>query len=51
MNEDAVHEQTVDEPAMHGQRVRLMVSWLVVTALLVYGVVQTMITAAKLFTN
>ncbi|WP_456238054.1 MFS transporter small subunit [Micromonospora auratinigra] len=28
-----------------------MVSWLVVSALLVYGVVQTLITAAKLFTG
>nr|WP_197676058.1 hypothetical protein [Micromonospora auratinigra] len=33
------------------QRVRLVVSWLVVSALLVYGVVQTLITAAKLFTG
>ena len=34
-----------------GQRVRLVVSWLVVSALLGYGVVQTLITAAKLFTH
>lgn len=29
--------------------VRLVVSWLLVTALLGYGIVQTAITAAKLF--
>ncbi|MDO3685759.1 hypothetical protein [Micromonospora sp. C28ISP2-4] len=34
-----------------GQRARLVVSWLVVSALLGYGVVQTVITAAKLFTQ
>ncbi|MGC4889819.1 MFS transporter small subunit [Micromonospora sp. DT227] len=34
-----------------GQQVRLVVSWLVVAALLGYGVVQTLITAAKLFTQ
>ncbi|MFI2651541.1 MULTISPECIES: hypothetical protein [Micromonospora] len=34
-----------------GQRVRLVVSWVVVAALLGYGVVQTLITAAKLFTH
>ncbi|MET7835597.1 MULTISPECIES: MFS transporter small subunit [Micromonospora] len=34
-----------------GQRVRLVVSWLVVSVLLGYGVVQTLITAAKLFTQ
>jgi hypothetical protein len=31
------------------QSVRLIVSWLLVTILLGYGVVQTLITAAKLF--
>ncbi|MDZ5443693.1 MULTISPECIES: hypothetical protein [Micromonospora] len=35
----------------HGQRVRLWISWLVVSVLLGYGVVQTVITAAKLFTS
>ncbi|MGR6319609.1 hypothetical protein Q2K19_27860 [Micromonospora soli] len=34
-----------------GQQVRLVVSWLVVSALLGYGVVQTLITAMKLFTH
>jgi hypothetical protein len=34
-----------------GQRVRLVVSWLVVSALLAYGVAQTVLTAAKLFTG
>ncbi|MEU7762190.1 MULTISPECIES: MFS transporter small subunit [Micromonospora] len=34
-----------------GQQVRLVVSWLVVSVLLGYGVVQTLITAAKLFTQ
>ncbi|MCW3841232.1 hypothetical protein ONA70_14100 [Micromonospora yasonensis] len=37
--------------AGHGQRVRLVVSWVVVSVLLGYGVVQTVITAAKLFTH
>ncbi|MGC5022299.1 MFS transporter small subunit [Micromonospora sp. DT47] len=35
----------------HGQTARLWISWLVVSALLGYGVVQTLITAAKLFIN
>ncbi|MEU5723455.1 MULTISPECIES: hypothetical protein [unclassified Micromonospora] len=34
-----------------GQQARLVVSWLVVSVLLGYGVVQTVITAAKLFTS
>ncbi|SHN46168.1 MFS transporter small subunit [Cryptosporangium aurantiacum] len=34
---------------MNGQTVRLVISWLLVTVLLGYGVVQTLITAAKLF--
>ncbi|MCW3818251.1 hypothetical protein ONA91_27750 [Micromonospora sp. DR5-3] len=34
-----------------GQQVRLVVSWLVVSVLLGYGVAQTVITAAKLFTS
>ncbi|WP_255610129.1 hypothetical protein [Micromonospora sp. PLK6-60] len=34
-----------------GQQARLVVSWLVVSVLLGYGVVQTLITAAKLFTH
>ncbi|WP_414672958.1 MFS transporter small subunit [Kribbella sp.] len=33
------------------QTPRLVVSWLLVAALLGYGIVQTLITAAKLFTN
>ena len=36
---------------MSDQRVRLVVSWLLVAILLGYGVVQTVITAAKLFTG
>jgi hypothetical protein len=32
------------------QSVRLVVSWLLVTILLGYGVIQTLVTAAKLFT-
>jgi hypothetical protein len=32
------------------QSVRLVVSWLLVTVLLGYGVIQTIMTAAKLFT-
>ena len=31
------------------QRIRLVISWLLVTLLLGYGVVKTLITAAKLF--
>ena len=34
---------------MNDQSVRLIVSWLLVAVLLGYGVVQTAITAAKLF--
>ncbi|MFC3502940.1 hypothetical protein ACFOOK_18420 [Micromonospora krabiensis] len=34
-----------------GQRARLWISWLVVSLLLGYGVLQTLITAAKLFTS
>jgi hypothetical protein len=34
---------------MTGVSVRLVVSWLLVTLLLGYGIVQTAITAAKLF--
>jgi hypothetical protein len=33
------------------QKVRLVVSWLLVAVLLGYGVIQTVITAAKLFTS
>jgi hypothetical protein len=33
------------------QQTRLWVSWLLVAALLGYGVTQTIITAAKLFTS
>ena len=34
---------------MSAQSIRLLVSWLLVAALLGYGIVQTVITAAKLF--
>jgi len=34
---------------MNAQSVRLLVSWLLVAMLLGYGIVQTLITAAKLF--
>ena len=34
---------------MNAQSIRLLVSWLLVAALLGYGIVQTVITAAKLF--
>jgi hypothetical protein len=34
-----------------GQQVRVVVSWLIVLVLLGYGVVETLITAAKLFTE
>ncbi|MFI5841486.1 hypothetical protein ACIA8K_17450 [Catenuloplanes sp. NPDC051500] len=34
-----------------GQGLRLIVSWVLVAALLGYGVIQTGITAAKLFTH
>jgi hypothetical protein len=33
----------------NGMSIRLVVSWLLVAALLGYGIVQTVITAAKLF--
>ncbi|MGI5215232.1 MFS transporter small subunit [Plantactinospora sp. CA-290183] len=35
----------------HGQSGRLWISWLLVAVLLGYGVVQTVITAARLFTS
>ncbi|WP_255541124.1 MULTISPECIES: MFS transporter small subunit [unclassified Micromonospora] len=41
----------MSEGGQHGQRIRLWISWLVVSALLGYGVAQTVITAAKLFTS
>ncbi|MET7471941.1 hypothetical protein ACFYON_23955 [Micromonospora sp. NPDC005686] len=41
----------MNERSGGGQQVRLVVSWLVVSVLLGYGVVQTVITAAKLFTQ
>ncbi|WP_431874700.1 MFS transporter small subunit [Micromonospora marina] len=41
----------MNERSGGGQQIRLVVSWLVVSALLGYGVVQTLITAAKLFTQ
>ena len=34
---------------MNTQSIRLVVSWLLVAVLLGYGIVQTVITAAKLF--
>jgi hypothetical protein len=34
---------------MNGVSVRLLVSWLLVAILLGYGIVETVITAAKLF--
>jgi hypothetical protein len=34
-----------------GQSARLVVSWLLVAVLLGYGIIQTAITAAKLFTS
>ena len=34
---------------MNAQSLRLLVSWLLVAVLLGYGIVQTLITAAKLF--
>jgi hypothetical protein len=33
------------------QTPRLLISWLLVAVLLGYGIVETLITAAKLFTN
>ncbi|WP_328347016.1 MFS transporter small subunit [Micromonospora sp. NBC_00421] len=41
----------MNERSPRGQRARLWVSWSVVSALLGYGVVQTVLTAAKLFTG
>ena len=41
----------MNDGSQHGQRARLWISWLVVSVLLGYGVVQTAITAAKLFTS
>ncbi|WKU06348.1 hypothetical protein [Micromonospora sp. HUAS LYJ1] len=41
----------MSEVGPRGQRVRLWVSWSVVSVLLGYGVVQTVLTAAKLFTG
>lgn len=41
----------MNEDHRYGQQVRLWISWLVVSVLLGYGVVQTAITAAKLFTS
>ena len=38
-------------PDEKDQTVRLVVSWLLVAVLLGYGVIQTLITAAKLFTS
>ncbi|WP_328996601.1 hypothetical protein OG394_18315 [Kribbella sp. NBC_01245] len=34
-----------------GQTARLVISWALVAVLLGYGIVQTLITAAKLFTS
>jgi hypothetical protein len=36
---------------MRDQKLRLALSWLLVVALLGYGVIQTAVTAAKLFTS
>ncbi|MBM7495158.1 hypothetical protein JOD64_006380 [Micromonospora luteifusca] len=41
----------MSDDSRHGQQARLWISWLVVAALLGYGVAQTLVTAAKLFTN
>ncbi|WP_255421213.1 MULTISPECIES: hypothetical protein [unclassified Micromonospora] len=41
----------MSENGRQGQQARLWISWLVVAALLGYGVAQTAITAAKLFTH
>ncbi|MET8233307.1 hypothetical protein ABZS77_21825 [Micromonospora sp. NPDC005298] len=41
----------MSDDSRQGQQARLWISWLVVAALLGYGVVQTLITAAKLFTQ
>ncbi|MFC0627412.1 MFS transporter small subunit [Kribbella deserti] len=34
-----------------GQTARLVISWTLVAVLLGYGIIQTLITAAKLFTS
>ncbi|MFG1843107.1 MFS transporter small subunit [Micromonospora sp. DT228] len=41
----------MSDDSRSGQRARLWISWSVVAVLLGYGVVQTVITAAKLFTQ
>ncbi|MEU6204342.1 hypothetical protein ABZ814_12220 [Micromonospora musae] len=41
----------MNEVGGRGQRARLWISWLVVSVLLGYGVAQTLVTAAKLFTS
>ncbi|MEU4531996.1 hypothetical protein AB0F49_27565 [Micromonospora ureilytica] len=41
----------MNEDSRPGQQARLWISWLVVAALLGYGVAQTVVTAAKLFTH
>ncbi|MET7752008.1 hypothetical protein [Micromonospora sp. NPDC005367] len=41
----------MNEVGPRGQQARLWISWLVVSVLLGYGVAQTAITAAKLFTS
>ena len=41
----------MSEDSRPGQQARLWISWLVVAALLGYGVAQTVVTAAKLFTH
>jgi hypothetical protein len=41
--------QNQTEPA--DQKVRLIISWLLVAVLLGYGVIETLITAAKLVTS
>ncbi|MCX5116497.1 MULTISPECIES: hypothetical protein [Micromonospora] len=41
----------MSEDSRPGQQTRLWISWLVVAALLGYGVAQTVVTAAKLFTH
>ncbi|MEU7589575.1 hypothetical protein AB0A95_25160 [Micromonospora sp. NPDC049230] len=41
----------MSDDSRSGQQARLWMSWLVVAVLLGFGVVQTVITAAKLFTH
>ncbi|CCH18721.1 MFS transporter small subunit [Micromonospora lupini] len=41
----------MSDDGRQAQQARLWISWLVVAVLLGYGVVQTVITAAKLFTH